>query len=346
MLFLLLLLLLFLLCTSFINSSCPIGEVQSAQGDGCIEAWSFLLGGSQLTGWRSDAEIWASDQHIEWMISPFPYKIDAPFGWWTPASGLTVCGGKNWDDDQVESRCWGYSPCELVDGKPYATWGTWQPRPPLIFPLSGGGSILGGGDDLWAIGGGDGQAASGMTQVLRQNSTSGESIWSQGPALNKARYGHCAMQMEDGQVLVVGGHDDQGVLDAVELINLTSSEVTEMPTTGSHNPLWGGSCWLQDGSLLVGGGMDGLFISHANAYSLTYPALNWQEAAPLPWTASGALTASPAGLPTLYGGFGLGYRRGVAVLEQGGEWVEKGKLGHSRVSGLSIAIPKDLWDAC
>ena len=68
------------------------------------------------------------------MISPFPYKIDAPFGWWTQASGLTVCGGKNWDDDQVffnphnsdltlvvqvESRCWGYSPCELVEGKPY-----------------------------------------------------------------------------------------------------------------------------------------------------------------------------------------------------------------------------------
>ena len=26
----------------------------------------------------------------------------------------------------------------------------------------------------------------------------------------------------------------------------------------------------------VGGGMDGLFISHANAFSLTYPALNWQ----------------------------------------------------------------------
>ena len=26
----------------------------------------------------------------------------------------------------------------------------------------------------------------------------------------------------------------------------------------------------------VGGGMDGLFLSHANAYSLTYPGLNWQ----------------------------------------------------------------------
>ena len=150
---------------------------------------------------------------------------------------------------------------------------------------SGGGSILGGGDDLWAIGGGDGQAASGMTQVhmkvwrfesvkvwmlvegtvrwqavlhrynthesmkvwkceswwrgqsrkwphthkhnryvyllclwvyipfsvlkvlpfgdyfksgqvLRQNSTSGEWRWSEGPALNEARYGHCAMQVQ------------------------------------------------------------------------------------------------------------------------------------------------------
>ena len=28
----------------------------------------------------------------------------------------------------------------------------------------------------------------------------------------------------------------------------------------------------------VGGGMDGLFLSHANAYSLTYPGFNWQVA--------------------------------------------------------------------
>ena len=89
-------------------------------------------------------------------------------------------------------------------------------------------------------------------QVLRQNSTSGEWTWSEGPALNKARYGHCVMQvqwsnpgafanlgahtlaggselnpfqMEDEQVLVVGGHDDQGVLDSVELMNLTGSWV-------------------------------------------------------------------------------------------------------------------------
>ena len=82
-------------------------------------------------------------------------------------------------------------------------------------------------------------------------------------------------QMEDGQVVVVGGHGDQAVLDSVELINLKSSgvsaaglsegnlkqnviKVTEMPTTGSHIPLWGGSCWLQDGSLLVSGWNQGL----------------------------------------------------------------------------------------
>ena len=82
---------------------------------------------------------------------------------------------------------------------------------------SGGGSVVGGEHDLWAIGGGDGQSASGVTQVckffsklhiafeklvayslrqvFRQNVTSGEWGWSQGPQLNHARYGHCATQV-------------------------------------------------------------------------------------------------------------------------------------------------------
>jgi len=328
-----------------IAAMCPIGQVESAQGGGCVEAWTFLLGGSRLLGWRNDAEIWASDQHIQWAVTPFPYKIDAPFGWWTPVSGLVVCGGKNWDDDKVESRCWGYSPCQLVDGEPSATWGAWEPRPSLPFPLSGGGSVVGGEQDLWAIGGGDGQVASEVTQVFRQNVTSGEWGWSQGPHLNHARYGHCATQMDDGKVLVVGGHDDHDVLDSVEILNIASYEVTEMPTTNSHVPLWGGSCWAQDDGVLMGGGMDGLFISHKNSYLLTYPDLRWQDSTPLPWTASGALSGSHNGSSILYGGFGLGYRRGVAVLQQG-HWEELGQLDFSRVSGLSIAVPKDLWAAC
>ena len=33
------------------------------------------------------------------------------------------------------------------------------------------------------------------------------------------------IQMEDGKVLVVGGHDDHDVLDSVELLNIASYEV-------------------------------------------------------------------------------------------------------------------------
>ena len=33
------------------------------------------------------------------------------------------------------------------------------------------------------------------------------------------------IQMEDGIVLVVGGHDDHDVLDSVEILNIASSEV-------------------------------------------------------------------------------------------------------------------------
>ena len=79
-------------------------------------------------------------------------------------------------------------------------------------------------------------------QVLSHDS--GEWRWSQGPTLNKARYGHCVMQvslanhsevhlfqMADGQVVIVGGHDDQGVLDSVELMNLTNpAEVANLST--------------------------------------------------------------------------------------------------------------------
>ena len=34
-----------------------------------------------------------------------------------------------------------------------------------------------------------------LRQVFRQNVTSGEWGWSQGPQLNHARYGHCATQV-------------------------------------------------------------------------------------------------------------------------------------------------------
>lgn len=34
------------------------------------------------------------------------------------------------------------------------------------------------------------------------------------------------MQVAEGKVLVVGGHDDQGIVDNVELIDLSSGQVS------------------------------------------------------------------------------------------------------------------------
>ena len=122
-----------------------------------LQAWALLLGGSQLSGWRSDMEVWDAEQRLPLMVADFPYAIDAPFAWWSPAAGLVVCGGKNWATDQVrksmgvagrrqrllvetcvlqtESRCWRYSPCEEQAG---GSLGAWLPIPPMPVALRSG----------------------------------------------------------------------------------------------------------------------------------------------------------------------------------------------------------------
>ena len=170
-------------------------------------------------------------------------------------------------------------------------------------------------------------------------------------------------------MLVVGGRDDQGIVDSVEVIDLSSGQVrphlagpvdvlsildqgepgvqvSEVVTSGGHTPLWGGNCWVQPEGVLVAGGMDTLFLPHASAHLLTWPGLEWREAVDLPWAASGALSSSLGARPTLYGGFGLGYRRGVAALQPSGVWRDLGRLGAARVSGLAVSLPSDLWDTC
>ena len=138
---------------------------------------------------------------------------------------------------QVEARCWQYAHCEQEEGNPSRTWGSWRPLPPMPHGLSGGGSVVG-GEQLWAVGGGDGETASGAVQILHLNSSSGSWEWSEGPSLTRPRYGHCVVQVmvgwihvegvqvAEGKVLVVGGHDDQGIVDNVELIDLSSGQVS------------------------------------------------------------------------------------------------------------------------
>ena len=94
------------------------------------------------------------------------------------------------------------------------------------------------------------------------------------------------------------------------------------------------------------GGMDNLFMSHANMDILHPSTFSWSQGPKLPWAQSGALGTVMGGAPTLFGGFGMGFRRGVASFRDG-VWEQwGGVLDSSRVSGLAVSVPQDMFDYC
>ena len=63
-----------------------------------------------------------------------------------------VCGGKNWDLDLSDNRCWTYDPCLA----------TWSHVLDLPFGLHGGVSgygVVDGKEEFWIVGGGNGTAS-------------------------------------------------------------------------------------------------------------------------------------------------------------------------------------------
>ena len=110
-----------LFLASSITCQCPSGQVQSACfstynqqqnqncSSQCVDSIALLVGGSDLAGWRSDMEFYGWEGYVS--LADFPYKIDAPVGWWAKGR-VIVCGGRNWDVDQPESRCWQFSHCQ------------------------------------------------------------------------------------------------------------------------------------------------------------------------------------------------------------------------------------------
>ena len=125
--------------------------------------------------------------------------------------------------------------------------------------------------------------------------------------------------------------------------------MSEVSTTSPHSPLlWDGVCWPHAGGVLLAGGMDAFFVPRAAAFFLSYPGLEWSEGPQLPRAMTGQFAANlgAMGRPMLWGGFGLGYFKDVLVLVDG-EWDELGEeLEHSRVSGVSVMVPSDLWQSC
>ena len=109
-----------LFLASSITCQCPSGQVQSACfstynqqnqncSSQCVDSMALLVEGSDLAGWRSDMEFYGWEGYVS--LADFPYKIDAPVGGWAKGR-VMVCGGRNWDVDEPESRCWQFSHCQ------------------------------------------------------------------------------------------------------------------------------------------------------------------------------------------------------------------------------------------
>merc|ERR1719468_1418387 len=143
------------------EGNCQVSEIESAYGDGsCVDQVALLVGGSNLAGWRSDAEIFLGDAGFV-QIGDYPYLIDAPYGFYAgPHIGVVICGGKNWSDDIVEKRCWQYNPCTKqwthVTDMPVASSGG------IGVPIQDNAGTW----SLWIIGGGDGVNALPYVLVL------------------------------------------------------------------------------------------------------------------------------------------------------------------------------------
>jgi len=285
-----------------------------------------------------------NDRKMDVKFPDFPYPIDAPFGWWS-SRGLLVCGGRNWDVDIPESRCWRYAQCS----------GTWIEDIDIEMPLGmlGGASIkVGSGETekLWAVGGGNGSALP-YTFVLSE--INGEYKWRYGPQLHEARYSHCGSLIEDtSQVFIIGGHAMDGIVESVEVLDLETETVSLVKDVTTPHKRWGGKCFTQPGedgieNILMTGGMDQFFVPHANMDMFNPYTLEWREGPKLPAAHSGAEGAVIKGGPTLFGGFnGLSFTKHVSTFKDGiwETWAEN--MDSSRISGLAVSVPEDLFAQC
>ena len=115
---------------------------------------------------------------------------------------------------------------------------------------------------------------------------------------------------------------------------------------------WGGNCFtIKDdkGSELVhlSGGMDPLFLPHSNTDILDPLTLQWSKGPPLPQALTGAEGVLLEDTPTLFGGFnGIGFSKKVNSFTEGGWESLKFQMDSSRISGLAVAVPSNVFDLC
>jgi len=336
---------------------CNENQIESAcRGDDacespCVNPMAFLVGGRNGEGWRSDAEMinFGGQQQIQ--IADYPYKIDVPYGFWAgPDFGLVVCGGKNWNSELVDNKCWRFKPCS----------DTWEHVTDMPYNSSGGSGIpiqnSDGGMSLWIIGGGNGDGAITHTQILTPSlDENGQEVWNWrlGPSLTTGRYGGCGvLHKQAGQIYIIGGRDNDVIHHSMEIINPfeATSEVMEgweMPITR-----WGTSCeYLVDaqgeGKIAIMGGMDQFFIPHKNLHLINQFG-EVEEGADLPWAMSGQIGVPLNGQPTVIGGYStlFSLKTKIASFNEGAWVTWDTELTSARVSGLAVQVPEDIFDQC
>lgn len=207
--------------------------------------------------------------------------------------------------------------------------------------------------------GGQGQMGEALASVerydcARTTTEDIDCIWNPNAraVLHHPRYGHTATLLNSGHILVVGGQDDNGPIDSVELYDVKNDTFVEMKPISSARTDHSAT-WLSDGSVLVVGGRSSTEQALAERFvsgdaripcaqtsdcpeSLVCNAEQWCEQASWPLDSQSACTYAVGEVPAGTGAF-------FAVLLGAYVWRRKRISKHLAtgvVAGALLLIPR------
>ena len=94
-----------------------------------------------------------------------------------------------------------------------------------------------------------------------------------------ARYAHCSLLVNNSsEIVVIGGHSPDGIVGVVEVLDVTSGQVTTLAPEMPHLR-WGSVCLPLDNGerIAVTGGMDSWFLPHKSVDVLDTVSWRWEE---------------------------------------------------------------------
>ena len=154
----------------------------------------------------------------------------------------------------------------------------WEEVPGMLEKRIGAVAVIV-GEEVWVIGGGDGNGSA-STEILEL--VANDPInwkWKSGPQLLNARYAHCSLLVNNrSEIVVIGGHSPDGIVGVVEVLDVTSGQVTTLAPEMPHLR-WGSVCLPLDNGerIAVTGGMDNWFLPHKSVDVLDTVSWQWEE---------------------------------------------------------------------